>query len=78
MPIYEYICSACGHGFEELVRSMSAAARQTCPSCGGRQVERKLSVFAAREGSGSPPPCGPAGGACGSCCAQDGACPMLD
>ena len=78
MPIYEYICKACGHGFEELVRSNSDADKQKCPSCGSKRVERKLSVFAPREGASGTPPCGSADPACGSCCAEGGACPMLD
>ena len=42
MPIFEYRCTECDHGFEHLVRMASAAPR--CPSCGSREVERQLSL----------------------------------
>jgi putative FmdB family regulatory protein len=40
MPIYEYQCTACQHGFEELV-SMSAA-NPACPEC-GKPTEKQIS-----------------------------------
>lgn len=43
MPIYEYQCRSCGHHFEALVRD---ATIPVCPSCGGRDHERLLSVCA--------------------------------
>ncbi len=46
MPLFEYACRACGHPFEVLLRSPSAAPG-ACPACGSRRVERQLSVFAA-------------------------------
>jgi putative FmdB family regulatory protein len=55
MPIYEYRCRACDERFEELVRNLDAVV--PCPSCGGRDAERLLSVFAGVGGSG--PPAGP-------------------
>lgn len=48
MPIYEYICRECGHGFE--VRQ-SAAARPRCPKCAGGRLEKQLSVFATGGGA---------------------------
>ncbi len=45
MPIYEYLCSGCGHVFE-LLRSMSLSdSNALCPECGA-PAEKKLSVFA--------------------------------
>jgi putative FmdB family regulatory protein len=44
MPLYEFDCSACGHRFEALVRSGSAAP--TCTACGSSALERLLSAFA--------------------------------
>lgn len=76
MPIYEYVCQSCEHAFEELVPTMTARHATKCPSCGGSDVERKMSVFAAREGSAqSSPGPGPVG-PCGQCCNPDGTCPM--
>lgn len=45
MPIYEFVCDSCGHGFEELVGSHVglAAADVACPECGSEKVERRLS-----------------------------------
>lgn len=75
MPIYEYRCSDCEHEFEELVRTERGASDVSCPSCRGRSVLRRLSVFAAREGTvGSAAMPGP--GACGRCGDPDGPCSM--
>jgi putative FmdB family regulatory protein len=67
MPIYEYACSRCGKGFEELIIRRSDADEVKCPSCGARQVSRKMSRPAAARvgegsgGSGPGPGCGPVG-----------------
>ena len=42
MPIFEYICKECSHGFEMLVRSTTSAE---CPSCCSTSLEKQLSVF---------------------------------
>ena len=74
MPIYEYRCRACDERFEELVRNSQVVV--PCPSCGGREAERLLSVFAgvggSATGSSAPDPATvlaqrPAGG-CGPGC----------
>ncbi len=44
MPIYEYVCRACGHEFEELV--LPASAAPVCASCNSPDLERLLSGFA--------------------------------
>ena len=43
MPIYEYVCSACEHEFEKLVRR---DATPNCPECGALpdRVERRVSL----------------------------------
>ena len=41
MPIFEYECRACGHEFEQLVRAGDIPA---CPSCTGRDLEKRLSL----------------------------------
>jgi putative FmdB family regulatory protein len=68
MPIYEYACNGCGNEFETLVRSSSPAPE--CPECHGTELSKKLSVFAAIDGSGTMSPELPA--ACQSCGHPDG------
>ena len=41
MPIYEYLCKACGRQFEALVRKSDAPR---CPSCGAEDLERLISL----------------------------------
>ena len=42
MPIFEYRCTECDHGFEHFVRRNSEAPG--CPSCGSRKIEKQLSL----------------------------------
>jgi putative FmdB family regulatory protein len=72
MPIYEYRCRSCEADFEELVRSAEAEKSVKCPECGGRKVDRRLSVFAARETA----PCGQTSSAspCSRCGDGQGSC----
>lgn len=66
MPIYEYVCKECRHNFELITH---AAKKPECPACRSVELEKQLSVFAARTGRGGgerlpedvPP------GACGTC-----------
>jgi putative FmdB family regulatory protein len=46
MPLYEFVCAECGKEFELLVGFSKADEAQTCPSCGGRHSQRKVSSFA--------------------------------
>jgi len=68
MPIYEYTCKSCNARFEQLVKSMTAAPKVTCPKCGSPQTARQLSVFAvgaepsAKSASPAPGICGRCGG----------------
>jgi len=51
MPLYEYECFVCGHGFER-IRKVADAATVSCPECGGK-VRRLLGVPALQfKGSG--------------------------
>jgi putative FmdB family regulatory protein len=69
MPIFEYICQACGQPFEKLVSSARAVS---CPACASPRVEKQISAFAvAKTASDSVPDCGSTGcgierGGCGS------------
>jgi putative FmdB family regulatory protein len=64
MPIYEYVCKDCERGFEVIVRG---SERPACPSCGGRRLDKQLSVFATIRGdtAGGDLPAGT--GPCGAC-----------
>jgi putative FmdB family regulatory protein len=43
MPQFEFICGACGNGFELLVPKSGAV---TCPHCGSQDARRVPSPFA--------------------------------
>jgi len=62
MPIFEYTCLGCSRPFEAIQLGSKAPE---CPACGGRKLERKLSVFAVGAGRREAAPAPPAG--CGSC-----------
>jgi putative FmdB family regulatory protein len=47
MPIFEYVCEACGHEFEFL-KLPAATAAPSCPACQSPNLERRLSGFAMR------------------------------
>jgi putative FmdB family regulatory protein len=52
MPLYEYLCDACGQRFE-LIQKFSDPAPEACPKCGKGPVERQLSSPAIQfKGSG--------------------------
>ena len=50
MPLYEYLCDACGHRFEK-IQKFSDALETTCPKCGG--VVHKLMSSPAIQFKGS-------------------------
>jgi putative FmdB family regulatory protein len=39
---YEYVCTACGHGWEA-EQAISAAPLKTCPQCGTEHAKRQIS-----------------------------------
>lgn len=47
MPIYEYLCRACGREFSKLVLSEADRESLSCPRCGGKDLERLMSRFRA-------------------------------
>jgi putative FmdB family regulatory protein len=65
MPLYEYRCAGCGEQFEQLRRMSEADVDVICPKCKSEEVQRMLSTFASRMGSGLGP-CGQPASACGS------------
>lgn len=64
MPIYEFECRDCRHGFEELLPTTDIS-KVKCPKCQSAKVQRQLSMF----GIGKPTP---KSSACDNCCAADG------
>jgi|Deesub1362B_J571_1020462.scaffolds.fasta_scaffold00120_57 putative FmdB family regulatory protein len=50
MPLYEYMCQACGKEFVFL--KLGAEQQPRCPHCGSQDVRKKLSAFACGPGSG--------------------------
>ena len=49
MPIYEYLCTACSHRFEYLLRTSSPPA--ICPVCNSSDLEQLISGWAVRSES---------------------------
>ena len=45
MPTYEYICSNCGHEFEQF-QSMKAGPLRKCPACGNNKLKRLIGAGA--------------------------------
>lgn len=46
MPLYEYTCAKCGKPSEILVKSTSE--KPACPHCGGTDLHKEFSAFAAK------------------------------
>jgi putative FmdB family regulatory protein len=65
MPMYEYVCQECQHGFETLVFGDEEVE---CPQCKSAKLERQLSLPGRPKVAASlptacrseGPPCGPA------------------
>ena len=47
MPIYEYECKACRHGFES-IQKISEPPLVDCPECGAPELRKKISAVAFR------------------------------
>jgi len=60
MPIYEYRCSECGEKFEKLLLSIFSTPQVECPRCGGRKIEKLVSLFGTKSPS-STSSCDPVG-----------------
>lgn len=81
MPILEFRCAKCEAVTEELVLAGDVAATPVCPRCGGQEMSRLLSTFAAHAhgassgdfaGCATPQACGSAG-----MCGMGGGCPEV-
>ena len=54
MPIYEYVCDACGERFDKLFLSIKRIpAEIECPQCQSVDVQRVMSAPAVRSGDGA-------------------------
>ena len=52
MPLYEYVCGACGHRFEQ-IRKFSDSPLEVCPKCGEKKLHKLVSSPAIQfKGSG--------------------------
>jgi len=81
MPMYDFVCTACGTKFEDLVFGNETPA---CPSCGSAATERQMSAPSPLKtgafpfkpgpvrpmGSGMPASC--AAGGCAGCSGNSG------
>lgn len=47
MPIYEYLCRSCRKRTSQLILSLANALPPVCRHCGGTELERVMSRFAA-------------------------------
>ena len=45
MPLYEYNCTSCGHGFEKRVSFSEADTNPECPECKGQETYKLISLF---------------------------------
>ncbi len=45
MPTYDYVCDACGHGFEHF-QSMSDPHLKQCPKCSKKKLRRLIGTGA--------------------------------
>ncbi|AMD89334.1 MULTISPECIES: zinc ribbon domain-containing protein [Desulfovibrio] len=74
MPMYDFLCTACGEKFEELVAGDGASP--ACPKCGSHATERQMSVPSPLKTGAfpfKPGPVRPMGGGMPSCGASAGA-----
>jgi putative FmdB family regulatory protein len=46
MPIYEYVCGACGRKFRKLVGVVAQSTPLACPRCESTVLNRQISRFA--------------------------------
>lgn len=64
MPIYEYVCDACGEQFAKLQKMGEGDGETACPQCGSHEVKRRISGCSIGSGSkdSGGPACGSGGG----------------
>ena len=72
MPLYQYICDACGGKFEEK-QSMNDAPLERCPSCGG-PARRLITGGSGFMIKGKPAAAVPKCGRDAPCCGMNAPC----
>jgi len=53
MPMYEYVCKACGKDFVVQQPTTAKVEETACPFCNERQAEKKISSFSSKGGDRS-------------------------
>jgi putative FmdB family regulatory protein len=53
MPVYEFVCNACGANVSVFTRSISSPVAGKCERCGSTDLRRLISRFAVLRSSGS-------------------------
>jgi putative FmdB family regulatory protein len=66
--LHEYVCTACGDAFEELVRSSEDPDDVSCPTCGTPRAKRVVLAKPTFHGCGGDGGSAGAGGASGGGC----------
>lgn len=61
MPLYEYECQGCRSTFEVLQRLGADASGLSCPTCGGHELHKEHSTFAASGVASGGAACAPGG-----------------
>ena len=49
MPIYEFACDRCRKVFQFFYRSADSGKKPTCPKCGKKRLQRRMSGFAVQK-----------------------------
>ena len=65
MPMFEYVCRACGERFEEIRSRDPEQPAAVCPTCGSEQVVKLFSSFASPSAGSSSGSAGSGGSSCG-------------
>lgn len=64
MPLYDFICNACGKKFEALVMGHD---KPVCPQCQSRDLTKQMSTFAFKSAGGGSSESSSSGSSCGGC-----------
>ena len=59
MPIYTYVCKACGEKFDLLIGVTSEKVELKCKKCGSKNIQNILSAFSVGNSDGKSSSSGP-------------------
>ncbi|MFQ5419366.1 MAG: zinc ribbon domain-containing protein [Anaerolineae bacterium] len=51
MPMYSFVCQACGQAFDKKLRMSQAGDPQVCPVCGSGETRKRIGSVASVGGS---------------------------